>query len=89
MVNARLFVQGNLAYAWISADMKIDDWDFERVSTRAPYGSESWHASAFEACTTAFRRLQRKHPEMDIVVSLDDPPGLHSFGNRGKQRDYP
>lgn len=56
--------------------MTIDDWEAVPIQTAAARGTAEWSAVAFGACTAAYRCLQRRHPDADVVFTLELPPGI-------------
>jgi len=54
--------------------MKVDEWELEKFSTNAPRDSDAWHAAAFGAAVIAFRRLQKRLPDRDLIWSVEDTP---------------
>lgn len=85
LLKAVLFVRNACCYAYVDEDIASDhlgskDWASEPIRSTAPHPDPEWFAAALESCLLAFRRLQRKHPDKDIVISVDDPPvGISPF----------
>ena len=85
LLRAVLFVREGCCYAYVDEDISSDDlgskdWASEPIRGSARHPDLQWFTAALESCLVAFRRLQRKHPQKDIVISVDDPPlGLSPF----------
>jgi hypothetical protein len=79
LVKTRIFAHGALAYAWLGADMTIDDWESEMVAVTSRNNAAAHRQAVVSACTSAFRRLQRRHPDKDLVVSVEQIEGIPSI----------
>jgi len=78
LVRACFFVLAEEAYAWIAWDLQLNDWECVPVASTAPRGTTEWAEDAFAACLKAYRTLQARHSDKDVVVSLELPPGIPS-----------
>ena len=74
LARVRTFLIARNVCAWIGQDIMVEDWEVERVYSTAPFGSEAWHNAAFAAACVAYKRLQRRLPEKDVVWSADRTP---------------
>jgi hypothetical protein len=54
-------------------DLQDGNAEFEPIHCAGIEMSYEWHQAAFLACTVAFRRLQARHPDLDIVCTLELP----------------
>ena len=92
LLKAVLFVRDGYCYAYVDEDTSSDhpgtkEWASEPIRSTAPHPDPEWFAAALESCLVAFRRLQRRHPQMDIVIGVDDPPvGISPFLPRRNAR---
>lgn len=74
LARAKTFLVAGNACAWIGQDLMVEEWEVERVRTSAPFASTEWYMAAFAAACTAYKRLQRRLPERDVVWSTDNTP---------------
>ena len=73
LVRAALFTLGQKSYAWIVTE-SVDEWEHEPIGSAAARDSLEWAEAAFGACARAYRRLQERHPEIDMVIGVDKCP---------------
>jgi hypothetical protein len=76
LVRASFFVIGEEAYAWMGWNVQSSDWECVRVQCAGEPGTQRWAEAAFTACIAAFRALQARHRDKDLVVGLELPPGI-------------
>jgi hypothetical protein len=75
-----VFARAGRCYAFFDQDMASDelstaDWESELLAVHEgapPAGSSHWYIHAFNACLLAYRRLQARHPDKDLVFTTDE-----------------
>ena len=77
LVGVTLFTRDDRAYALFdrdgdSEDISTADWEMEHLPSQHPMGTSHWYESAFAACLNAYRRLQARHPDKDLVLTIED-----------------
>jgi hypothetical protein len=75
-VRVALFARAGRCYAFFDQDSASDelstaDWESEPIQEH-PIGSSHWYIHAFNACLLAYRRLQARHPDKDLVLTADE-----------------
>lgn len=73
MVRAHLFADRGCGCAMIGDDPETADMELEPISFDGPGLSGEWHQAAFLACTIAYRRLQARNTDKDVVCTLELP----------------
>lgn len=86
LVKAHLFADHGCGCALIGADPEAGDVEVEPIAydpatpedkgvegEAADQAHQQWHQAAFLACTIAYRRLQARNPDKDVVCTLDLP----------------
>jgi hypothetical protein len=71
-----VFARAGRCYAFFDQDasgeeLSTADWESEPLMELAP-GSSHWYIHAFRACLLAYRRLQARHPDKDLVLTADE-----------------
>jgi hypothetical protein len=74
LARVKTFLVAGNACAWIGQDLMVEEWEVERVRTSAPFASTEWYSAAFAAACVAYKRLQRRLPEREVVWSTDNTP---------------
>jgi hypothetical protein len=70
-VSAVIFTIGDFGYAWVGHAMKLDAWEKEPIVCGP--GAGDWNAAAFIACLTAYGRLRKRLPTVDMSLSITEP----------------
>ena len=73
MVRAHLFADRGCGCAMIGADPETADMELEPILFEGSGLSGEWHQAAFLACTIAYRRLQARNADKDVVCTLELP----------------